>query len=62
MFGNLWATLLAGGDGVRLRDLTLRITGDSRPKQSCRIVGGKSLLSQTRTRLEPLFSGDRQWS
>jgi hypothetical protein len=35
---HLWAVLLAGGDGVRLRDLTRRIEGDSRPKQFCRII------------------------
>jgi mannose-1-phosphate guanylyltransferase len=57
---HLWAVVLAGGDGIRLRDLTLRIAGDARPKQFCRIVGGKSLLSQTRARLEPLFLSDRQ--
>jgi mannose-1-phosphate guanylyltransferase len=55
-----WAVVLAGGDGIRLRDLTLRIAGDSRPRQFCRIVGGKSLLSQTRARLGPLFLSDRQ--
>jgi mannose-1-phosphate guanylyltransferase len=59
-FRHLWAVLLAGGDGVRLRDLTMRIVGDHRPKQFCPIVGGESLLSQTRTRLDPLFAGDRQ--
>jgi mannose-1-phosphate guanylyltransferase len=58
--GHLWAVLLAGGDGIRLRDLTVRIVGDHRPKQFCPIVGGESLLSQTRARLDPLFSGDRQ--
>jgi mannose-1-phosphate guanylyltransferase len=57
---NYWAVLLAGGDGVRLRDLTLRIVGDDRPKQFCPIIGTESLLSQTRARLDPLFSGDRQ--
>src|SRR5260370_7295906 len=57
---HLWAVLLAGGDGIRLRDLTRRIEGDFRPKQFCRIVGGKSLFEQTRARLEPLFSRDRQ--
>jgi hypothetical protein len=35
----MWAVLLAGGDGVRMRDLTLRITGDHRPKQFCPIAG-----------------------
>jgi mannose-1-phosphate guanylyltransferase len=57
---HLWAVLLAGGDGVRLRDLTRRIAGDSRPKQFCRIIGGQSLFRQTRTRVAPLFPGDRQ--
>src|SRR5580700_5378184 len=57
---HFWAVVLAGGDGVRLRDLTLRIAGDSRPKQFCRIVGGRTLFSQTRARLEPLFSSDRR--
>ena len=55
-----WAVLLAGGDGIRLRDLTLRIVGDHRPKQFCPITGSESLLRQTRTRLAPLFSADRQ--
>ena len=57
---HLWAVLLAGGDGVRLRDLTVRIVGDDRPKQFCPIIGAESLLRQTRARLDPLFSGDRQ--
>ncbi len=57
---HLWAVLLAGGDGVRLRDLTRRIAGDSRPKQFCRIIRGESLFRQTRTRVDPLFLRDRQ--
>ena len=32
---HLWAVLLAGGDGVRLRGLTESIVGDQRPKQFC---------------------------
>jgi mannose-1-phosphate guanylyltransferase len=60
--GHLWAVLLAGGDGVRLRDLTRRIAGDSRPKQFCSIMGDHSLFRQTRTRLDPLFQRDRQVS
>jgi mannose-1-phosphate guanylyltransferase len=58
--GHLWAVLLAGGDGIRLKDLTRRIAGDSRPKQFCRILGGKSLFRQTRARLEPLYHCNRQ--
>jgi mannose-1-phosphate guanylyltransferase len=54
-----WAVVLAGGDGTRLQSLTLKISGDLRPKQFCSIFGGKSLLSQTWQRLEPLFRSDR---
>jgi mannose-1-phosphate guanylyltransferase len=57
---HLWAVLLAGGDGIRLQDLTRRIAGDCRPKQFCRIIGEQSLFRQTRARLDPLFSSDRQ--
>src|SRR5271169_2599005 len=57
---HLWAVLLAGGDGVRLRDLTRRIAGDARPKQFCRIIGEQSLFRETRTRLDPIFIPDRQ--
>jgi mannose-1-phosphate guanylyltransferase len=34
--------------------------GEHRPKQFCPIIGAESLLSQTRRRLDPLFSDDRQ--
>ena len=54
-----WAIVLAGGEGTRLRSLTHRIVGDSRPKQFCRIFGGKTLLRQTCDRIEPLFRRDR---
>jgi mannose-1-phosphate guanylyltransferase len=52
--------MLAGGDGTRLQSLTLKIAGDSRPKQFCSIIGGASLLAQTRARLESLFHVDRE--
>jgi mannose-1-phosphate guanylyltransferase len=55
-----WAVVLAGGDGTRLQSLTLKIAGDSRPKQFCSVFGGESLLAQTRTRLESLFPVARQ--
>src|ERR1700679_4172469 len=55
-----WAVVLAGGDGTRLQSLTLKVAGDSRPKQFCSIIGGESLLSQTRARIEPLFQVDRE--
>lgn len=54
-----WAVVLAGGDGVRLRSLTRRITGDERPKQFCRILGGRTLLEQTRRRAGLAVTSDR---
>ena len=41
--GNLWAIVLAGGEGVRLRSLTRRLYGDDRPKQYAALVGARSL-------------------
>jgi mannose-1-phosphate guanylyltransferase len=54
-----WAIILAGGDGIRLQDLTRKIDGDSRPKQFSRIFGDRSLLGHTRERLKPIFGDDR---
>jgi mannose-1-phosphate guanylyltransferase len=47
----VWAAVLAGGDGTRLRSLTQLISGEDRPKQFRRVYGGKTLLAQTRARL-----------
>jgi mannose-1-phosphate guanylyltransferase len=46
-----WAVILAGGDGTRLQSLTRTISGDDRPKQFCPIIGGQTLLDQTRRRI-----------
>jgi mannose-1-phosphate guanylyltransferase len=48
---NHWAAILAGGEGLRLRPLTRLIAGDDRPKQFCRMFGGRTLLDDTRLRL-----------
>ena len=56
---HVWAVLLAGGDGTRLRSLTQKITSNARPKQFCRLFGDKSLLVPTQERLQPLFRRDR---
>jgi mannose-1-phosphate guanylyltransferase len=58
--GHLWAVLPPGGDGIRLRDPTVRIVEEHRPKQFCPIVGADSLVRQTGARLDPLFSGGPQ--
>lgn len=46
-----WAVILAGGDGTRLQPMTRAITGDNRPKQFVPIIGGGTLLNQTRRRV-----------
>ena len=46
-----WAIILAGGDGTRLQSMTRAITGDSRPKQFVPVIGGSTLLNQTRRRV-----------
>ena len=48
---NRWAIILAGGDGTRLQSMTRAITGDNRPKQFVPVIGGTTLLDQTRRRV-----------
>ena len=55
----VWAVLLAGGDGTRLRSLTQLISGEDRPKQFCHVYGGKTLLAQTRVRLSRAIHPER---
>jgi mannose-1-phosphate guanylyltransferase len=43
----LWAVVLAGGWGIRLRPLTRLICGDERPKQYVTLTGSRSLLQHT---------------
>jgi mannose-1-phosphate guanylyltransferase len=45
-----WGLVLAGGQGVRLRELTRRVAGDDRPKQFCRLLGEETLVERTRRR------------
>ncbi|HEU4506611.1 MAG TPA: sugar phosphate nucleotidyltransferase [Pyrinomonadaceae bacterium] len=46
-----WAVILAGGDGTRLQSMTRAMTGDNRPKQFVPVIGGSTLLDQTRRRV-----------
>ena len=46
-----WAVILAGGDGTRLQSMTRAISGDNRPKQFVPVIGGSTLLNQTRQRV-----------
>jgi mannose-1-phosphate guanylyltransferase len=55
----LWAIVLAGGSGVRLRPLTRVICGDDRPKQYVTVTGTRSLLQQTLDRSGLQIAADR---
>ena len=52
----LWAIILAGGEGVRLRSLVKQVCGDERPKQYVPLFGTRSLLGQTLDRVGRLVS------
>jgi mannose-1-phosphate guanylyltransferase len=54
-----WGVILAGGEGKRLRSLTRLVTGDERPKQFCPLLGGTTLLAQTRKRIARSVPPDR---
>jgi mannose-1-phosphate guanylyltransferase len=52
---NQVALLLAGGDGIRLQELTSEIAGAPIPKQYCRLLNGASLLEAAISRARLLF-------
>jgi len=54
-----WAIILSGGDGTRLKCLTRRIAGDERPKQFCPVLGTRTLLEETQTRVALELSPER---
>lgn len=54
-----WAVVLAGGAGIRLRDLTRHIYGEDRPKQYAALTGGTSFLRQTLARIRLRFPPER---
>ena len=56
---NRVALLLAGGDGMRLQDLTSEIAGTPIPKQYCRMLHGSSLLEAAISRTHLLFPMER---
>lgn len=57
--GNLWAVVLAAGDGTRLRSLTVDDRGLSIPKQFCSFRSTQSLLSQSIARCDGLVPRER---
>jgi mannose-1-phosphate guanylyltransferase len=56
---HIWALVLAGGDGVRLRPVVRDIVGDERPKQYAPLLGERSLLGQTLDRTSALIPSSR---
>src|SRR5258706_13816091 len=54
-----WGVILAGGEGVRLRSLTRLVLGDDTPKQFCPLFDGRTLLTQTKQRINRSISADR---
>lgn len=54
-----WGVILGGGDGMRLRPLTRRLTGDDRPKQFCGLGGEETLLARTRRRVAQILPLER---
>lgn len=57
--GPIWAIVLAGGDGTRLRSLTMDGAGNAVPKQFCSFSGGTSLLEQTLDRARSIVEWGR---
>ncbi len=55
----LWAVVLAGGEGERLRPLTRLVHGDDRPKQFAVLDGRGSMLTRTLERVAWLVPPER---
>ena len=53
--GHCYAVIMAGGQGTRFWPLSRR----RRPKQVLKILGGKSLIQETLSRILPLFGRDK---
>lgn len=56
---HVWALILAGGDGSRLRALTTKPCGTPVPKQFCSLDGGRSLLEEAIQRASRVVDAER---
>src|SRR5574337_1554302 len=56
---HLWGIILAGGEGKRLQPFIRSQFGSERPKQYCRLFGGRSMLGHTLARAERLIPPER---
>jgi mannose-1-phosphate guanylyltransferase len=54
-----WGVILAGGEGARLKSLTRFVSGEDTPKQFCALLGGETLLAQTKQRVTRTISAER---
>lgn len=57
--GNVWALILAAGEGSRLRSLTTKPCGTAVPKQFCTLNGGRTLLEDATARATSLVPAER---
>jgi mannose-1-phosphate guanylyltransferase len=57
--GQLWAIVLAAGEGSRLAALTRNVHGREVPKQFASLCGGETFLQKTMQRIAPLVPSDR---
>lgn len=57
--GNVWALILAAGEGSRLRSLTTKPCGTAVPKQFCSLNGGRTLLEDATARAASLMPAER---
>ncbi|HSB70052.1 MAG TPA: sugar phosphate nucleotidyltransferase [Candidatus Methylomirabilis sp.] len=56
---DLWVVVLAGGQGLRLREFIQTVLEGNRPKQFCRIIGTRSMLRHTWDRARCLVPEQR---
>ncbi|HEX5048175.1 MAG TPA: sugar phosphate nucleotidyltransferase [Gammaproteobacteria bacterium] len=56
LIGQTWAIVLAGGEGTRLKSLTMDEVGQNVPKQYCSLRSGPSLLNEALRRAEMVAS------
>lgn len=55
----LWGIVLAAGEGTRARDFLQQLCGGQGIKQFCAVIGRRSLLEHTLTRVERLIPRER---
>lgn len=54
-----FAVILAGGDGLRMREMTEKLAGCETPKQFCAVLGDETLLTTTRKRVALKFGREK---